>query len=236
MAETIKSYERRKREGFFDKYIKPPIIDIGCAGDMKSGKPDVIDITARMYDKVFGDGDAQTMQDIPDESFMTVYASHILEHLPNPIEAIRNWFRILKPGGYLIIDVPSMVLYEKQSHLPSRWNGDHKTFWLLNAVDFGQWSKGELPFPFNPEHARQHVRVLGTTLIEALEDSPYKIESLVTLDEGFISNGQQHSAGEYSYEAIIYKLKEPTEQAKPIPQGESTSTAKKTPKAAKAKP
>jgi SAM-dependent methyltransferase len=43
----------------------------------------------------------------------------------DPHEAIHNWLRILKPGGYLICLVPDEDLYE-QGVFPSTFNPDHK--------------------------------------------------------------------------------------------------------------
>jgi len=37
--------------------------------------------------------------DLPDNSFDVVYASNLLHHLPNPIAALDEMHRILKPGG-----------------------------------------------------------------------------------------------------------------------------------------
>jgi SAM-dependent methyltransferase len=35
-----------------------------------------------------------------------VIACHILEHLEDPIGAIKTWFRVLKPGGVLFMSIP----------------------------------------------------------------------------------------------------------------------------------
>jgi ubiquinone/menaquinone biosynthesis C-methylase UbiE len=46
--------------------------------------------------------------DIPvvDESFDFVVSSHVLEHFVNPIKAIVEWFRIIRPGGTIFMIVP----------------------------------------------------------------------------------------------------------------------------------
>jgi SAM-dependent methyltransferase len=181
MAETIKSYSRRVREGWFDKYAPWWLsgIDIGC------GK-DPLNHTFRRFDAIYGDGDAQLMHGTPSDQFHTVYASHILEHMRDPIEALYNWWRICRHEGHIIVCVPHRELYEKKLHLPSKWNGDHKTFWLPD--------KGEPP----------HTRGLREVIYQAIPDA--NIVLLRVLDEGWVSNGpDMHSGGEYSIEAIIKK-------------------------------
>jgi SAM-dependent methyltransferase len=40
------------------------------------------------------------------ESLDYIASSHLLEHLPNPIAALDNWYRALKPGGLIYLVVP----------------------------------------------------------------------------------------------------------------------------------
>jgi SAM-dependent methyltransferase len=42
----------------------------------------------------------------PDESFDAILCVEVLEHLPNPVLAIKEFSRLLKPGGHLIITAP----------------------------------------------------------------------------------------------------------------------------------
>ncbi len=43
---------------------------------------------------------------VPDGTFDVVIASHVLEHLENAPDAVRDWLRVLRPGGHLLIGVP----------------------------------------------------------------------------------------------------------------------------------
>lgn len=42
----------------------------------------------------------------PDSSWDFVISSHVLEHFYDPIGAIEEWHRVVKPGGYIFMIVP----------------------------------------------------------------------------------------------------------------------------------
>lgn len=182
-GETWKARERRLKTGWFDKYAPSDKsgIDIGC-------QKDFLNQTFRRWDLIYGDPDATYMAGVDDDQFFTVYCSHVLEHLDNPIEAIRNWYRITKKGGHLIILVPHRNLYEKKESPPSYWNQEHKWFFL--------------PFHIGPMPS--HVLSLGECISGAIPDPD--IVSYEILMEGYVeSPTNEHACGEYSIEAIIRK-------------------------------
>jgi SAM-dependent methyltransferase len=50
--------------------------------------------------------DACELQVVADATYDFVVASHVLEHIANPLRALQEWKRVLKPGGALLILVP----------------------------------------------------------------------------------------------------------------------------------
>ncbi len=67
-----------------------------------------------------------------DESQDAVYSSHCLEHIADYIQAIRDWYRVIKYGGHIIAVVPHAHLYERRKRPPLR-NGDHKRSYTPNS-------------------------------------------------------------------------------------------------------
>ena len=181
MSETAKRFDRRMAEGFFSRYTQNLGLDIGCGDDPVTNEVEKWDIQ-------FGNTDATFMAGVPDNHFDYVHSYYLLEHLQYPELAIRNWWRIIKPKGWLIIGVPHRDLYEKSTLLPSRWNGDHKHFFLPTL--------GEPPDTLG----------LLETLWKSLGQH-VQIHSLRVFDHGNTNQDKpmEHALGEYTIEVIIRK-------------------------------
>ncbi len=176
-GETSKAYQRRVREGFFEKYCVGKGLDIGYGSDL-------ITKDAQGYD--FEHGNAQYLKGINDNSFDFVYSSHTIEHLPDPYEGVKNWFRVVKPGGYLIIYLPHRDLYEKKKTLPSRFNFDHKNFFLIDRDE-------------EPD-------TIGILPLVEKTISGYELIYVKECSEGHtITDPEKHSDGEFSIEIVLRK-------------------------------
>jgi SAM-dependent methyltransferase len=131
MKECSKSIARRLRDSrYATRYFVGVGIDIG-------GRPDPLALYAELFPSITSvktwdleDGDAQMLATVGDESFDFIFSSHCLEHLVDPFEGLRNWLRVLKPGGHLVITVPDEDLYE-QGVWPSTHNRDHKSSFTM---------------------------------------------------------------------------------------------------------
>jgi SAM-dependent methyltransferase len=110
------------------------------------------------------------MSGVPDHAFDFVYSSHCLEHLEDVPCALRNWVRLVKPGGWLYIIVPDYVLYERLSW-PSRFNSDHKATFSLDI-------------PRRKVRRSNHWHV-GDDVVPLVGALDMRVELLRLEDEGF---------------------------------------------------
>ncbi|MBA4251382.1 MAG: hypothetical protein C0425_08955 [Chlorobiaceae bacterium] len=176
-AETSKAKERRIREKFFELYCSGKGLDIGYGGDKLLEGSEVWD---------FEHGDAQFMTTIKNETYDFVYSSHTLEHMPNPQTALKNWFRIVNKGGYLILYIPHRDLYEKKKTLPSSFNSDHISYFLID-IDEAPDTIGIIP-------------LVQRTLLN------YEVVYAKECKENYSDPGKDlQSSGEYSIEIVIKK-------------------------------
>ncbi len=176
-GETSKAHDRRIREGFFELFCSGIGLDIGFGGDL---------VTKNSTGFDFEHGDAQKLKGVADERYDFVYSSHTIEHLPDPSEAIKNWFRVLKPHGYLIIYLPHRDLYEKKKHLPSRFNPTHLHYFLLDQDE--------------------EPHTIGIVPLIKRAITGYEIIYAKKCSEGHtITDPLIHSDGEYSIEVVVKK-------------------------------
>lgn len=126
------SMQRRIRTPqFLNRYFVGKGIDVGGGRDSLALYAEYFPKLENVvvYDQELGD--AQLLDNVPDDSFDFLYSSHCLEHLRDPYVAISNWIRVVKPGGCLVVSIPDEDLYE-QGFWPSRFNSDHKlTFTIM---------------------------------------------------------------------------------------------------------
>lgn len=135
--ETKKANKRRKKSYLFNKKaFVGKGIDIGCGRDLLNKKffKKIISIEAFERD----DGDAQHVDQYREkDSYDFVYSSNCLEHMEDPIAALKNWYSLVRQEGYLVFTVPDEDLYE-QGTFPSIFNPDHK--WTFTILKKNSWS------------------------------------------------------------------------------------------------
>ena len=123
MATEASKTNALRSHSFFKKYLSGNVIDIGAG-------PDPVVQDAEIFD--LPQGDANNILDyLEPEQYDTVHSSHCLEHMMDPRKVIEDWWKLVKPGGYMITVVPHEDLYE-QFNWPSIFNNDHKATFRIN--------------------------------------------------------------------------------------------------------
>ena len=69
----------------------------------------------------------------PDASFDAIMCTEVFEHIPNPVPAIKEFSRLLRPGGTLIITAPVSSLTHFAPHYYA--NGFSKFFYEKHLAD-----------------------------------------------------------------------------------------------------
>lgn len=114
------------------------------------------------YDKRIPKADLLDLQ-IDDNTFDWVICNHVLEHIPNDAKAIQELFRVLRPGGKALLQVPYSLILENTLEDPEVTDPKER------ERVFGQFD---------------HVRIYGKDYPERLERSGFKVK-IVKQDKDF---------------------------------------------------
>lgn len=79
-------------------------------------------------------GDVQKIP-LPDNSFDTVLCAEVLEHVPEPLQALKEIRRVLKPNGYLVMSTPLLMYLHNEPHDFYRYT-NHGLAHLLKQAGF----------------------------------------------------------------------------------------------------
>ena len=61
-----------------------------------------------------------------------VFSSHCLEHMHNEVEVVKEWKRVVKPGGYVVIYLPDDNYFDNGPQLKQ---GEHKRVYDTPAME-----------------------------------------------------------------------------------------------------
>ena len=94
----------------------------------------------------------------PDNSQPAIACESILEHVEDPIRAMKEMYRVLEPGGYLYVYVPFLFYYHAEKAY-------YKDYWRFtkDAVEllFKEFSHVELQRARGPIETLTHLSPLG---------------------------------------------------------------------------
>jgi len=117
--ETPKARERLKR------FCVGNGVDLGFGGDPIVPQSITIDIAPETKPNLLGD--ASDLYWFRNSSLDYVYSSHLLEDFEDTKFILKEWLRVIKPGGYLVLFCPDEKIYLKHcTRTGQAYNQDHK--------------------------------------------------------------------------------------------------------------
>jgi len=138
------------------QYCKGIGLDIGCGSMIEEkGYPQENKIVpyAIGFDKGYTNvrGTAEKLPWFTNESMDFIFSSHLLEHIKDYKSCLKEWWRVLKVGGFLVLYLPHNNFYPRIN--TGLGNPDHKhDFDPLMLLD----SIKSLKFKFDIVHIQEH--------------------------------------------------------------------------------
>lgn len=108
------------------KYCRGQGVDLGC-GQVRI-RPDTIGIDL-YHPSADMKADARKLEEFPDSHFDYVFSSHLLEEIQNTEATLREWLRILRPGGHIVLYQADKELYLPFDHPMCNKNHKHHFSW-----------------------------------------------------------------------------------------------------------
>ncbi len=135
---SVRDNQVARHEWVVEKLASLPnnskILDVGCGEQIYRASCSHLEYYAQDFGGYDGEGSGEGLQsqgwqygpldyvgncwDIkaPDESFDAILCTEVLEHIPYPLETIKEFSRLLKPGGKLIVTAPFSSLPHMQPY------------------------------------------------------------------------------------------------------------------------
>lgn len=155
------------------RYAKGDVLEVGCGPQKTVENSTGIDIVPRgefipgLVGKIsIADIQADINEPLPVDSnkFDTFIARHILEHLIDPIKTLKEWGRVVRAGGRMIIAVPNQNL---RNSIPMNYQHVHA---------------------FTPESLKTLMEELGWHT-EAVEDPKNNVSLVGVFNKNGVKNG-----------------------------------------------
>jgi len=164
------------------------ILDVGCGrtfpmaskwldpGASVYGVDPIIDADAMLPGVTALKGGAEKI-DCPDNSFDLIVSCAVLEHLENPLDVFKEFYRLLKPGGKAVLLTPSKYDYVSivARLVPNKFHG-----WLVNATE-GRDESDTFP-TFYRANSYKQISSLADSVgffkgkMKYLDQSPYSLK------------------------------------------------------------
>lgn len=95
-------------------FLEGYVLEVGCGlgqniyGHQNAIGIDISPFAVEMCKKRGINAEVLSVEDMnfKEETFNGIFCSHVLEHLENPLEALKKFYKVLKPHGKIVITIP----------------------------------------------------------------------------------------------------------------------------------
>ena len=152
-------------------------VDIKTIDELKAEYKEINPKDIAPVDRV---DNGETLATFDDECLDFIINSHMIEHTEDPISALNNWLRVLRPGGILYLVVPDMRnnfdYRRKLTDLPHLLGDYEESPELSREAHYIEWA--DLVEGCRPEHIQDRAK--------QLQEQKYRIHFHVWTPTGFI--------------------------------------------------
>lgn len=142
--EEVFAYNRKRRDKWMIKQANnipngSKVLDVGAGGcphrklftHCEYFSQDFVQLSDEQIQNQVGYGQIDFVSDIvnipvPDKSYDVILCTEVIEHVPEPISAIKEISRILRPGGILLITAPLQSGLHQE---PYHFYGGYTKYW-----------------------------------------------------------------------------------------------------------
>lgn len=188
-------------------YAKGTLVDIGCGAYKVLPKAIGVD-SGKQWGRATENVVVDTAEKLPifgSQSVDCVFSSHLLEHIENWKAALREWWRLVKPGGYLCLYLPHKDYYPNCSKR-EEW----KEFWEANK---DRYKYGELAIEefISKRDGPVGLRYAGTPYANQDHKHDFYPQDVINAMEeigGFdlLENEEREGGEEYSFWQVYQKI------------------------------
>jgi ubiquinone/menaquinone biosynthesis C-methylase UbiE len=124
--------------------------------------------------------DGFILEKVPDASQDFLIANHVLEHSNNPILALSNWSRVLKPGGIMLMSIPKInKCFDRGRELTSleHFIDDYKLvknemlddFSQKNRAHYSEWTNISIP-NITVDNGEEYLKPCDSKIEKQIDD------------------------------------------------------------------